>query len=75
MLDRLDDSTSVSITSADQLTRELFTYRGAGTLVRKGEEIHVHELPDDDVMRKVMARVEQSFGRTLREDWRGGLSH
>ena len=31
----LDSSASVSITSADQLTRELFTYRGAGTLVRQ----------------------------------------
>ena len=58
-------SASVSITSADQLTRELFTYLGAGTLVRRGERVHVHEQPDAAVMADVAERVEQSFGRAL----------
>jgi acetylglutamate kinase len=69
MLDKLDDSTSVSITSADQLTRELFTYRGAGTLVRKGEGIRHLENPDAETLDDVARRVEASFGRTLKANW------
>ncbi len=69
MLQRLPDNTSVSITSAAQLTRELFTYRGAGTLVRKGEAINVFEDPDVDTLLAVKALVEQSFLKTLRDDW------
>lgn len=74
MLDGLEDSTSVSITSADQLTRELFTYRGAGTLVRKGEGIDFHEAPSRAVLEDVARRVEASFGRTLRPGWVDGLA-
>jgi acetylglutamate kinase len=69
----LERDASVSITSAGQLTRELFTYRGAGTLVRRGEEVEVFEEPDLDVLRRVSDRVEKSFGRTLRNDWVEGL--
>jgi acetylglutamate kinase len=69
MLQRLPDDTSVSITSAAHLTRELFTYRGAGTLVRKGESINVFENPDARTLLSVKELVEQSFHRTLRDDW------
>ncbi len=74
MLQGLDDSTSVSITSASQLTRELFTYRGAGTLVRKGEDIHLHAEPSAQTLADVMGRVEQSFGKRLRPDWSASLN-
>jgi acetylglutamate kinase len=73
LLSKLDRSASVSITSADHLTRELFTYRGAGTLIRRGEQVHVHESPDPTVMEEVARRVEQSFGRSLRPDWAHSL--
>jgi len=69
MLQQLPDDTSVSITSAAHLTRELFTYRGAGTLVRKGEAINVFENPDAATLINVKTLVEQSFQRTLRDDW------
>ena len=69
MLQNLPDDTSVSITSSAQLTRELFTYRGAGTLVRKGEAITVQRSPDSETLAGVIRLVEQSFGRTLRNDW------
>jgi acetylglutamate kinase len=69
MLQRLPDDTSVSITSAAHLTRELFTYRGAGTLVRKGEAINVFDKPDEETLEKVRNLVEHSFNKTLREDW------
>jgi len=74
MLQRLPDDTSVSITSAAHLTRELFTYRGAGTLVRKGEAINVFENPDAETLATVRNLVEQSFQRTLRDDWFEQLS-
>lgn len=73
MLMRLDDSASVSITSADQLARELFTYRGAGTLVRKGENIVAYPRADEEVFRQVMDQVEASFGRRLKAGWQEGL--
>lgn len=69
MLHRLPDDTSVSITSAAHLTRELFTYRGAGTLVRKGEAIKIYENPDTETLASVRQLVEHSFGRHLREGW------
>ena len=69
MLQKLPDSTSVSITSAANLTRELFTYRGAGTLVRKGESINVYEHPDVETLEAVIGLVEKSFGRSLRAGW------
>ena len=69
MLQRLPDDTSVSITSAAHLTRELFTYRGAGTLVRKGEAINVFEEPGAETLAVVRSLVEHSFQRTLRDDW------
>ena len=69
MLQRLPDDTSVSITSAAHLTRELFTYRGAGTLVRKGEAINVFEDPDAGTLATVKKLVEHSFQRKLRNDW------
>lgn len=74
MLQRLPDDTSVSITSAAHLTRELFTYRGAGTLVRKGEAINVFDNPDAGTLATVRNLVEQSFQRTLRNDWFEQLS-
>ena len=69
MLQRLPDDTSVSITSAAHLTRELFTYRGAGTLVRKGESINVFKKPDAATLIAVKKLVEHSFERTLRDNW------
>ncbi len=74
MLEGLDESTSVSITSADQLTRELFTYRGAGTLVRRGENIDIFESPDETILADVAERVEASFGRRLKPGWTAGLA-
>ncbi|MBT8062881.1 MAG: acetylglutamate kinase [Xanthomonadales bacterium] len=73
MLLKLDRSTSVSITSADQLTRELFTYRGAGTLVRRGESIDFDVQPTAEKLAMVAEQVEVSFDRKLRSGWAAGL--
>jgi len=69
MLDRLPSETSVSITSAAKLTRELFTHTGAGTLIRRGEAIEWCESLPADRLARVERLVEQSFGRELRSDW------
>src|SRR5690606_19339928 len=40
LLDELPLTSSVSITSPGHLAKELFTYQGSGTLIRKGEAVH-----------------------------------
>ncbi len=69
LLMQLPPSSSVSITRPDQLAKELFTHRGSGTLVRRGERIrcfaqwrHV----DADRLRKL---IESSFRRRLSVDY------
>lgn len=69
MLEPLPRSASVSITSAEKLTRELFTHTGAGTLVRKGEAIEWFDTVPDDRRESLEALVEQSFGRELDPSW------
>jgi len=66
ILRNLPDSASVSITSVENLAKELFTHRGAGTLIRKGEQIL--ELDDFDSENRplAVALLEQSFSRKLK---------
>jgi acetylglutamate kinase len=65
LLGELPPTSSVSVTSPDHLAKELFTHRGEGTLVRRGERVSRHEgwsLIDTDRMR---ALLEECFGRAL----------
>lgn len=63
LLDDLPLTSSVSITRPEELAKELFTHAGAGTLVRKGEQvIPVSDKRELDPARTV-ALVEKSFGR------------
>lgn len=72
MLEQLPRETSVSITSASKLTRELFTHTGAGTLIRRGEQIDwLTEVPSERTA-GLAALLEQSFQRRLRPDWLNG---
>ncbi len=69
LLDKLPLESSVSITTPGQLARELFTHRGSGTLVRRGEAVVRHdsaETVDKDQLRDL---VEACFGRKLTEDY------
>jgi len=63
LLEQLPRSSSVSITSPDLLARELFTHKGSGTLVRRGERIGLH--PDlSTVDRPRLAELlTAAFGR------------
>jgi acetylglutamate kinase len=65
MLARLPETASVSITSVESLARELFTHRGAGTLIRVGEEIVEYKAFDPTLEKRAAALLEQSFGRRL----------
>lgn len=69
MLSKLSENASVSITSVDNLVTELFTHRGAGTLIRIGEAIAETESISDEDRVGLRKLLELSFGRVLREDY------
>jgi len=69
LLSGLPDSASVSITSVGSLARELFTHRGAGTLIRKGEKIIESDEFTAELKVRAKALLEESFGRELRDDY------
>ncbi|MCA9692824.1 MAG: acetylglutamate kinase [Myxococcales bacterium] len=65
ILDALPPTSSVSITRPDHLARELFTHRGSGTLVRRGERIVVHSRADEFDVDAVRQLIEACFRREL----------
>jgi acetylglutamate kinase len=65
LLQELPPTSSVSITSPEHLAKELFTHRGEGTLVRRGEKVTCHQdwgLIDTPRLKDLL---EQCFGRAL----------
>ncbi|GGY56643.1 acetylglutamate kinase [Parvularcula lutaonensis] len=66
LLSHLPPSSSVSITSASGLVRELFTHSGQGTLIRQGEAIRVAEQADPQQLQPL---IEAAFGKTLKPDY------
>jgi acetylglutamate kinase len=69
LLDDSPSSTSVSITSPSSLVRELFTHGGAGTLVRKGENIVKYDGVSEIDRDRLEALVQDAFGRKLESRW------
>jgi acetylglutamate kinase len=69
LLDALPPSSSVSITKPDELAKELFTHRGSGTLVRRGEAIHVFERWEQVDLPRLKQLIESGFGRALTLDY------
>jgi bifunctional N-acetylglutamate synthase/kinase len=69
LLDTLPLSSSVSITRPDELAKELFTHKGSGTLVRRGERVlqavSWSELDCD----RLRGLIESAFGRRLTPDY------
>ncbi len=57
--------TTVSITAPDKLARELFTHRGAGTLVSRGERVNSFGSFEDLDREKLQQLLESCFGRRL----------
>lgn len=73
LLDDTPLSTSVSITTPSGLVKELFTHGGSGTLVRRGELINRYRDKVALDRGQVEKLVEESFGRTLKDEWWDGL--
>jgi acetylglutamate kinase len=69
LLDGLPLASSVSITKPAELAKELFTHKGSGTLVRRGERVleasdwSAFELP------RLRQLIESAFGRKLLPDY------
>jgi len=65
LLDGLPLSSSVSITRPAELAKELFTHKGSGTLVRRGERVlRVASWSELDLPR-LTELIESAFGRRL----------
>ncbi|MEM9531533.1 MAG: acetylglutamate kinase [Pseudomonadota bacterium] len=69
LLDQLPRATSVSITSATGLTRELFTHSGCGTLIRRGEGFAELKELSEEQRGQLAELLEQCFGRRLKADY------
>ncbi len=69
LLDKLPLESSVSITTPGQLARELFTHRGSGTLVRRGEAVVCHENMENVDRQQLRDLLEACFGRKLTENY------
>lgn len=65
LLAELPPTSSVSITSPEHLAKELFTHRGHGTLVRRGERVLRHETWGAVDKDRLRALLEQCFARRL----------
>jgi acetylglutamate kinase len=69
LLQNLPLTTSVSITRPSELAKELFTHKGSGTLVRRGEKVQMHDSWDGVDLVRMRELIESSFGRTLVDDY------
>ena len=69
LLMALPPSSSVSITRPDELAKELFTHRGSGTLVRRGEKILCATAWDQLDLDRLRMLIESAFGRQLKPDY------
>lgn len=65
----LPPSSSLSITTPDEMAKELFTHRGSGTLVRRGEGILSFDSWDGIDLPRLKGLIESSFGRKLTDDY------
>lgn len=69
LLDKLPLTSSVSITKPAELAKELFTHKGSGTLVRRGERVLRFDSWEGVDLERMRVLIESSFGRTLVADY------
>lgn len=69
LLQSLPLTSSVSITRPSELAKELFTHKGSGTLVRRGEKVFRFDSWEGIDQARMRALIESSFGRTLVDDY------
>ena len=69
LLDRLPLTSSVSITRPAELAKELFTHKGSGTLIRRGEKVVRATRWDKLDLPRLRDLIESSFSRNLVADY------
>jgi acetylglutamate kinase len=69
LLDTLPQTSSVSITRPSELAKELFTHKGSGTLVKRGEKVQTFTAWNQIDVQRLRELIESSFGRHLVEDY------
>lgn len=69
LLDKLPLTSSVSITKPSELAKELFTHKGSGTLVRRGERVLQVSRWDELDLERLRGLIESAFGRRLLPDY------
>src|SRR5574337_677427 len=69
LLNDLPLTSSVSITRPSELAKELFTHKGSGTLVRRGEKVQRFESWQGVDLARMRTLIESSFGRALVPDY------
>ena len=69
LLDGLPLASSVSITKPSELAKELFTHKGSGTLVRRGERVLQVARWDQLDLPRLRELIESAFGRSLLPDY------
>ena len=69
LLDGLPLASSVSITKPAELAKELFTHKGSGTLVRRGERVLQADHWGAFDLPRLCGLIESAFGRRLLPDY------
>ena len=69
LLDKLPLTSSVSITKPEELAKELFTHKGSGTYVRRGEKVLRVTSWDQLDRKRLRSLIESGFGRVLSADY------
>jgi bifunctional N-acetylglutamate synthase/kinase len=69
LIDAVPHAMTVAVTSPLDLLRELFTVRGAGTLVRRGATVAVYPGLGELDRGRLGELIESAFGRRLRPDF------
>lgn len=69
LLQSLPLTSSVSITRPSELAKELFTHKGSGTLVRRGEKVFRFESWEGVDRERMRGLIESSFGRKVVDDY------
>ncbi|XP_071759472.1 N-acetylglutamate synthase, mitochondrial [Centroberyx gerrardi] len=73
LLNQLPTESSAVITSASTLLSELFSHRGSGTLFKNGDPIHRYSSLEGIDVERLLALINKSFDKTLREDYMDSL--
>ena len=69
LLAALPLSSSVSMTTPQELAQELFTHRGSGTLIRRGEGVRRYARWSGVDVERLTALIDSGFGRKLAADY------